>query len=354
MDNIKISVIAPVYGVEKYIDKFLESLQCQTFRDFEMILVDDGSKDNCPAILDAFAAGKDNCRVIHQNNAGVSAARNAGLDVARGEYVYIVDSDDWMEPDALETLYFEAKRTGADLVYGDWVQERPEGPKDVVIFPNEFYTENPKTIELLQCSANNNNNKVFYSCDEFPYVTHLGGAPWRCLMKRSIIEKDKLRFDSYVRGQGDDILFTLYLYENVKSVSYIHKMLYHWRLLENSYTHGYKANFIETINRTFERMEAYLKKCGKSEIHWKAYYLRIMLYLDQAMKQYFLNNINPQSEKQRYGEFLEFVHSHTVREAIQNAPVGLMEWKRLNRTILILRWGFCKVYWMTMKKKIGM
>lgn len=350
MDNASVSIIAPVYGVEKYIHTFLDSIQKQTFQDIEIILVDDGSKDNCPAILDEFARNNKKCRVIHQKNSGVSAARNAGLDAARGKYVYIVDSDDWLEPDAIETLYNEAERTGADLVYGDWVRERPN-PELIVSFPNEFYTENKKTLELLQCAANNN-NKAYYSCEDFPYITHLGGAPWRCLMKRSIIEDNKVRFDPYVRGLWDDILFTLYLYEHVSSVAYIHKVLYHWRVVENSYTHGYKPNFIETIRRIFEHMEEYLRRCNKGKMHWKAYYIRVMLYFDQALAVYFMNVMNEKSDKERYAEFRDFVHSHPVCDAVRHMPLGVIEYRPIKVASVMLRLGLVRPYWEMKKRRM--
>lgn len=94
MSTPKISCIVPVYNVEKYLRRCVDSILAQTFTDFELILVDDGSPDGCPAICDEYAEKDSRVRVIHQENKGVSAARNAGLDMARGEYVCFVDGDD--------------------------------------------------------------------------------------------------------------------------------------------------------------------------------------------------------------------------------------------------------------------
>lgn len=101
----KISVIVPVYKVEQYLSRCVDSLLSQTFRDFELILVDDGSPDNCGAICDDYAQKYDFITVIHKKNGGLSDARNYGIDIARGEYLSFVDADDWVAPEFLETLY---------------------------------------------------------------------------------------------------------------------------------------------------------------------------------------------------------------------------------------------------------
>ena len=111
----EISVIVPVYKVERFLPACIDSLLAQTFADFELILVDDGSPDGCPVLCDA-AAEKDNrVRVLHKPNGGVSTARNAGLDMARGKWIAFVDSDDSVQPDYLEKMYTAARAVGADI-----------------------------------------------------------------------------------------------------------------------------------------------------------------------------------------------------------------------------------------------
>ena len=117
-----LSIIVPVYKVENYLQKCIDSILAQTFTDFELILVDDGSPDNCPALCDAAAAKDARIRVLHQKNGGLSAARNAGLDVARGEWIGFVDSDDYIAPEMYEILYKAVQSTGADLALCDYVK----------------------------------------------------------------------------------------------------------------------------------------------------------------------------------------------------------------------------------------
>lgn len=110
-----ISVIVPVYNAEKYIGRCIESILNQTLTDLELILIDDGSPDNCGVICDAYAVKDNRVRVFHQENRGVSAARNIGIDNAQGEYITFVDSDDYIEPYALEILYHDIVFYNADI-----------------------------------------------------------------------------------------------------------------------------------------------------------------------------------------------------------------------------------------------
>lgn len=125
MPEAKISVIVPVYKVEPYLRKCLDSIVGQTYRNLEIILVDDGSPDNCGAICDEYAAGDERIKVIHKENGGVASARNAGLAVASGDYIGWVDSDDWIETDMLEYLLAGAQRHGADIAVCGRVEVYP-------------------------------------------------------------------------------------------------------------------------------------------------------------------------------------------------------------------------------------
>ena len=115
-----ISVIIPVYRVEQYLRRCVDSVLAQTYSRIQVILVDDGSPDDCPAICDAYAAKDDRVQVIHQENAGLSGARNAGIEAAEGQYLAFVDSDDYLAPEFLECLYRACVDTGSDLSVCRW------------------------------------------------------------------------------------------------------------------------------------------------------------------------------------------------------------------------------------------
>ncbi len=116
MEQSLVSVIIPVYKVEKYLEKCVRSVMTQRFGNLEIILVDDGSPDRCGAICDALASEDSRIRVIHQKNRGLSGARNAGIGPARGEFLCFLDSDDYWGPEFLEVMTEVQKETGADLV----------------------------------------------------------------------------------------------------------------------------------------------------------------------------------------------------------------------------------------------
>ena len=110
------SIILPIYNVERYLEECIRSILNQGYQNYELILVDDGSTDNCPAICDAYAAQFDQIRVLHKRNGGLSSARNVGTEEARGMYIWWVDSDDRIEPGALEILYGVTSREEPDIV----------------------------------------------------------------------------------------------------------------------------------------------------------------------------------------------------------------------------------------------
>ena len=125
-----VSIIVPVYGVEKYLDRCVESLVKQTLTDIEIILVDDGSPDNCPRMCDDWAHRDSRIKVIHKPNAGQGFARNSGIEIATGEYIAFVDSDDYVEPDTYATLYAEASNNGYDGVFNGFSYFHPDGSKE--------------------------------------------------------------------------------------------------------------------------------------------------------------------------------------------------------------------------------
>ena len=125
--NWLVSIIVPIYKVEPYLDQCVQSIVDQTYANLEIILVDDGSPDNCPAMCDAWAEKDSRIRVIHKANGGVSSARNAGLDMATGSYIAFVDADDWLEPAAVEILLEQAVSTGADIVVGNYYFDYVDG-----------------------------------------------------------------------------------------------------------------------------------------------------------------------------------------------------------------------------------
>lgn len=144
--NELISVIIPVYNVEAYLEACVKSVMTQTYKNIEIILVDDGSPDNCPAMCDAYAAIDSRVRVIHKENGGLSSARNAGIDAASGDYLAFLDSDDLWSPYFLERLYFAITDTDADIAVcqftqfeGDKVPQNPDKQSNLLLTKTEAF-----------------------------------------------------------------------------------------------------------------------------------------------------------------------------------------------------------------------
>ena len=198
---------------------------------------------------------------------------------------------------------------------------------------------------MLQCGVfTNDNNNI--SRPEFQYINHLGGAPWRALIKTSLITNNNLKFDPYVRGLGDDILFILHLYEYVKKVVYIQHPIYHYRIISASYSHGYKANYLETVDRIYERMEAFLNERNKDEVTRSFYYYRVLIYLRQGINRYFKNINNPKSKKERYDEFKKILNTEPYRTAVRNAPLEMIRNKKSRYSLWLLRLRMYGIYWL--------
>lgn len=126
-DDILVSIIVPVYKVEKYLGRCIDSLIAQTYKTIEIILVDDGSPDKCPGICDKYALTDDRIKVIHKENGGLSDARNAGIEAATGEYLMFVDGDDYISPDMTEKLYLALKKNDADMSICNFVCVNEDG-----------------------------------------------------------------------------------------------------------------------------------------------------------------------------------------------------------------------------------
>lgn len=200
MKNSKIplvSIIVPVYNVEKYLRRCVDSILAQTFTDFELILVDDGSPDNCPAICDEYAEKDSRVRVIHKENGGVSAARNSGLEISCGEYIAFCDSDDYWDIDFLSELLSCMKTNNADVVVSGCKAMDNAGK----IW---HYARRPTCTE-----------KISSDTERFHFLVFgiLGGKygweVWSRLFRREIIETHHIRFCTICENYAEDMGFVL-------------------------------------------------------------------------------------------------------------------------------------------------
>ncbi len=340
----KISVIVTVYNKEKYLEQFLESIKKQQLQDIEVIIVDDGSSDACPQILDEFAGKDERYKVIHQPNRGVCDARNNALSYAEGKYIYIIDSDDRLVDDALENMWKAAEQTDADVIYGQITYENTSMPIKNT-FSNAFCTENRESIQAIQCALNNK-NYIYVSTPDFVTIDRLGGAPWNGMFKRKIVCEHNIRYDTSLKSLGEDVFFWQHIYEYVKRVAYIETPIYSYRMLDDSLSHGYKENLLETYRTIFDKEEEFLYAYKKGQEQWDAYYFRVILYIHRAMPLYFQNENNPRKEKERFAEMKALLRKEPFRTAIKTVPLGMLVSRRSRIAIVMLRWNLFWLYWL--------
>ena len=227
----EISIIVPVYKVEKYLNSCIESLLSQTFADFEVILVDDGSPDNCPALCDAAAAKDGRIRVIHQANGGVSRARNAGLEIVRGNWVAFVDPDDCVAPQFLEKLHTAAVAANAEIAICSSLCIDEAGnvlPGAEHRIADEVLT-GEETLRRLVVS-------------DFQ-------VSWNKLYRRDIFET--LRFPT--GKQNEDTFFLPQVYQNITACAGVYDCLYRYRIVQGSIMHS------KTTLKTLDWVEAWYR-----------------------------------------------------------------------------------------------
>ena len=246
----KISIIVPVYQVEKYIRQCIDSILAQTFTDFELILVDDGSKDNSGKICDEYAEKDKRIRVIHKENDGLSDARNKGLDNASGNYFMFVDSDDYIAPNMAECLYKKISEAKADIAACNYRYVFEDGKKD-------FSTENK--AEVI------NANEIFYNRKN---ERNYGFWTIACnkLYKREKFKSLRFRFGKY----HEDEFWANDIYQmDIKAVT-ISESLYYYRQRGNSIMGN------KNIRKCFDIIEAFEERINV--------YLNEEKYSDQAYK----------------------------------------------------------------------
>ena len=212
-----ISIICPVYKSEKYIHKCVDSIIAQTFKDWELIIVDDGSPDSSGDICDKYALIDTRIKILHKQNGGVSTARQRGLEAVRGEYVIHADSDDWIEPSMLEVLYRTAKEEKADVVVCDYYVNDHNGQRLIKQQPTQL-----TSMAML--------HDLFHG---------LHGSLWNKLVRRDCYINYGLKFYDGINYCEDVLIWAQLLQYNDVKVTYIPQAFYHYCDNELSITRSY-------------------------------------------------------------------------------------------------------------------
>lgn len=257
--NIKVSVIVPVYNVEKYIERCMKSILSQSLQEIEIILVDDGSTDKSSEICDRYAADNENVKVIHKNNAGLGEARNSGLELASGEYVAFVDSDDYLADGALKSLYDIGKKNGADTILGRYKRRWENGKIDEGKHPleNVIYS---KPEDIIQNVLLN----MLGSPKEYSDDIYLMMSVWMGLYSKRIIENNSIKFCSEREYISEDLIFDMDYYPCAKKVCITDCDFYVYCENTASLTLSYKKDRFEKNKKLFTELS---KRCNKMSLN---------------------------------------------------------------------------------------
>ncbi|MFA5603095.1 MAG: glycosyltransferase [Bacilli bacterium] len=247
-----VSVIVPIYNSEKFLDKCINSIINQTYKNLQIILVNDGSYDNSGKYIEYYKKKDSRIKVINKENGGLWSARNAGLEIATGDYISFVDSDDWIEKDMIEKMYNSIVEYNSDLSvcnYGKVYENKTE-KKSLKIEDN--------IIEINEIGIDN----YFYNY----YFNYLHGHEvTNKLYKNMIITEHQIRFDKNEDIFSEDLLFNLYYICHVNKISSLEQSLYNYVQHENSIMNNVKPNIIVRYGLLISKYITYTKKHGLFE-----------------------------------------------------------------------------------------
>ena len=299
-----ISIIVPIYNVEVYIRECIDSILAQTYPDFELILVDDGSPDSCGRICDDYAKGDNRIKVVHKVNGGLTSARNAGLEVAKGEWIMHVDGDDWIESDMIESLIEAAQATGADLVVGDFTKYGPCAG----------YYKLPTWSSDKRDSMSN-------------YIAYMMTTIWGSIAKRSLYADHSLKSPEGI-SYCEDFHLIVRLCHFAKKVVNVHRPFYHYRYRPTSIMSNLNKKTEADEQWVYQDTIRFFKEQGVYEDYRKVMSWRVLksaqeLLLDPAGHKRFMELFNDGREfifscpfVNRKIKMLAWMLTHNLRPAV--------------------------------------
>ena len=282
-----ISVIVPVYISEKFIEQCIDSITNQTLKDIEILIINDGSKDNTLNIIESIAKSDSRIKILNQKNSGVSAARNNGISKSRGKYITFVDADDYIDKTMYEKMYKKAEEFNSDIVICN-VNDVLNGNKKVSLNLNEGIIDIRKLTE-----------SEFLSNEYFK----LGTAVWHKIFKRNLIKENKIKFTNYSEVASEDTLFNYEAMLKAKRLYCIEEALYDYKINETSLTKSKSAkeNMIKRCMNTVNIMSDFLSKNkieGENFIDYITYweFINALSYVDELKVKLLVNSIKEYSK----------------------------------------------------------
>ncbi|MBE6071948.1 MAG: glycosyltransferase [Clostridium butyricum] len=294
---IDVSIITPVYNVEACIAKNINSIINQTCKDFELILIDDGSKDKSIEIAKELLEKSDvNYRIITQENSGVSVARNRGIEVAKGEYITFLDSDDYFHEKFIELMYNKAKKSDCDVVFCDYSEVNSKGEvlvKNRTNYLDDYIDGRCAALKQLSDDITIGMRSAIY--------------------KASVIKENNLRFDSN-RKYGEDMIFIVKALMHSKKIISINEVLAYYVIWENSITQNVSLKHLDCYNSYVDLLD-YVRQYGECK--------EIEKFLVEFKIPYSISHIFSvfSRDKSFHGELFKFLNKPDVKKSLENYKI---------------------------------
>lgn len=316
MDNCKVSVIVAIYNVEKYLERCLESLIHQSLNELEIILVDDGSKDKSSSICDNYAKKDNRIIVVHKKNQGLGMARNSGLELAKGEYIVFVDSDDFIEKNAYQEMYDMIKSENAEMLITNYYEYDTKNniKKEMRTIHNTRSVEG-KEVKKLACQM------VGYSPLE-KNEDDIGMSVWKNMYSRKYIEENHIRFYSERDYVSEDAIFQLMAIPKMKKILLSTNCYYYYCQNDSqSLSSTFRESKFEEYKKLYEKEYELLKKNGIIETG--KYYIATT----------FLGNIRAHIKQLSMSRYPKKKKKELIKKIQEDAVVQkVLEWYPYRRT----------------------
>lgn len=308
----KVSVIIPIYNVEKYFRKCLDSVVNQTYRNLEIILVDDGSPDGCGLICDEYAARDERITVIHKKNGGLAAAKNSGMEIATGEWITFVDADDWLDIDLYEKVMEAIGDSSPDIaVEGGYFYAYPKRDVPEVNISEPFLYTDKKDIHPIM-------NRISYF-----------GLPWDKFYRLDFLRGHGLKNDVTCRA-FEDYFFNFQAFDQAKSVLGVVHIGYHYRQEAegNAFSRGYNPNKPQYNYDYICKLKSYVNEHGLGSEMSELVDVQALQAISVAMECYYMHPANKKSRHEIVREFRNMKTWPHFHEAIWSGKNSLLSIKQ--------------------------
>lgn len=322
----KVSIIVPVYNAEKYLNQCIESIIKQTEKDFELILINDGSKDTSLKICKEYEKKDYRIKVYDKPNGGVSSARNLGIEKSSGEWINFIDPDDWIEENMLETALNKAEENNVDVIQWNHYYNKSEQQ----IKRKNIYNGNINDMSILQLGI------LSPTYIETELKMHFGAirGVWGKLYRSSIIKENNILFNEKIY-MFEDGIFNLYVFEHSKKVYFINEFLQHYRRENTSVTLSFKEDCLGINEFIIEDMKDFRNKKNQDNRYNIAFNLVIFELLTSTFNRYFFHKDNFMKKREKYLLLHKTCYNANYINSIRNSNNKYLNSKKIIIKLLI-------------------